>query len=174
MAHGLAVRLALPMTTLNAQQKSRMEAEAYFFTSALEKMGMGRMACTASSTQQSCSTNTERPMMIALIHEHLDVFLWAMLVLALLGFLMRELLLRERPSAVLGKSKSTFEFVSIDKAGASHAFMFGQTQYGMRQTPVGGHKPITIIEVEDGAVPCDTRCDGSLDQVTCDSCKSKH
>ena len=33
-------------------------------------------------------------MMIALIHEHFDVFIWSMFDLVMLGFLMRELLLR--------------------------------------------------------------------------------
>lgn len=48
----------------------------------------------------------------------------------------------------LGNDKSAFAFVKIDN-NVRHAFMFGQTRYGMGQEPAEGHKPVTIIEVED-------------------------
>lgn len=51
--------------------------------------------------------------------------------------------------------------VTIAPDGATHTLLMGSTQYGLGQTPEGGHRPLTIIDGQCSVIPRDTREDGS-------------
>lgn len=90
---------------------------------------------------------------------------------------MRELsadnrLFRQPKEFMLNYDKSALALVSIDKSDVNHTFFYGQTRYGAGQEPDGGHKPVTIIEVENDVVVYDSRCEGAFNRAACDSCKS--
>lgn len=54
---------------------------------------------------------------------------------------------RPTPVIVLGdRSKVALSHITINQNGSKEEFVFGAVRYGVGCEPVGGHKPVTIIE----------------------------
>lgn len=54
-------------------------------------------------------------------------------------------------------ANATTESVKIGPDGTTHSLLIGNTQYGMGQTPEGGHRPLTIVEGQSSVIPREDR-----------------